>query len=105
MEPDSFEDKELLFKTGDNYQYSYLIIEGTVAIYRDELLMAHFKEGDLFAEFSMMEGKPYSADAEAEGEVLTVKLHHDDFYKLLEGNLNLAMSVIKDLSRRLKRHL
>jgi len=105
MEEASFNEGDIIFNTKEIGKKSFLIVEGSVKILRNNVLMARYKEGELFAEFSMLGGKAYSAQAKAETDVTAYTLHHDHFYNLIREETELAESVIKDLSRRLKRHL
>ena len=105
MVSEQFEEGGELFNDGDTFGKAYLVLEGVVGIYRDGLIMARYKPGGFFGEFSMIDGQSYSASAKAETDVVVASLESNDFYRMVEENHDLAKCVIQDLGRRLKRHL
>jgi CRP-like cAMP-binding protein len=62
----------------------------------------HLDPLGFFGEMSLIDGGPRSATVIAETEMLTMKLSHSDFSKVLESEPNIALVIMKDLVRRVR---
>lgn len=57
---------------------------------------------DFFGEMSLIDGGPRSATVIAETEMLTMKLSHSDFGKILASEPDIALVIMKELVRRVR---
>lgn len=96
---------DIIFKQDDNQQTGFLVIDGTIGIYRDDLLMARYESGQFFGEFSMLDGSRYSADAKAETSAVLISFSREDFLSVIQNSKTFGLSIIESLCKRLRRHL
>ncbi|MGM0587436.1 MAG: Crp/Fnr family transcriptional regulator [Bacteroidota bacterium] len=104
-EIESYKEGDEIFAQGDEDSKAYIVFSGKVGIYRDGFLMAHYSDQNIFAEFSMLDGSSYNATAQADEDCTLISLSREDFLEIVRDNSALAECVIRNLSKRLKRHL
>lgn len=99
---------EILFRRGDPCRGLYVIVSGTVQVYRAtadgrEQVLHTEGAGQSLAEVPLFDGGPYPATARAlePGEVLF--LERDAFEWLYLHHPEIARAIIRDLGRRLRR--
>ena len=85
----------------------YLIESGRVRIFvlsesGQEISVNIYGPGEVFGELSLLDGLPRSAGAMALEDTVTLALHRDDFTRLLEANPQMATSILKVLSSRVR---
>lgn len=102
---EEFDEGQTIFEKGDTDGKAYLVFKGQIGIYRDGFLMAHYGDNNIFAEFSMLDGSSYGASAKADKASTLISLSRNNFLDAVRSEGGLAECVIKNLSRRLKRHL
>lgn len=83
----------------------YLILSGRVRIYTHdaegrEFTIRHLDK--MFGEFSMLDGKPRSASADAAGSLEVLVLHRDDFLAFLEERPLVGLAMMRDLVERVR---
>lgn len=100
-----FDDGQEIIKQGGKEYAAFIVVQGKVGIFADDILMAHFDNGQMFGEFSMLDGTSYSATAIAKGPVDVIRVDSDVVYQHILINESMARGVIASLSKRLKRHL
>ena len=83
----------------------FMLLSGRVKILRKmgekELLITSIEAPQTFGEISIIDGEPASASVEAEGDVVVLTLHRDDFYDLLDSSWTLQAKVWRNLVREL----
>jgi CRP-like cAMP-binding protein len=92
---------------GEPGDYMYLIVQGRVKVTKlsgdgREKILEFLDIGDFFGEMSLLDEAPRSASVEALSEVRILALGRADFLALLSRSTDLAMSVIRELTRRLR---
>lgn len=94
--------KEILFYEGDQPTYLYVLLNGTLKVYKtnhkgQQIFLHQFYPGGLVAELANFENIPYPATAEfmSDSEVLRIeyKALEKDFFK----NPDISMEIIKSL--------
>jgi len=94
--------KEILFYEGDEPIYLYVLLQGTLKVYKtnhkgQQIFLHQFYPGGLVAELANFENIPYPATAEfmSESEVLRIdyKALEHDFFK----NPDISFEIIKSL--------
>ncbi len=97
----------IIFHKGGVGQTLYIIESGRVRIFvlsesGQEITVNIYGPGDIFGEFSLLDGLPRSAGAVAMDRTVTLTLHRDDFLHHLEAYPRIASSVMKVLTTRLR---
>ncbi|MGD9092376.1 MAG: Crp/Fnr family transcriptional regulator [Anaerolineales bacterium] len=97
----------VIFHEGSLGQNLYMIDSGKVRIFflsesGQEVTLNFYGAGECFGELSLLDGLPRSAGAMAIEKTVTYTLHRDDFHSNLEAYPNLALSILQELSRRLR---
>lgn len=97
---------ELVFREGELGTEMYIINEGKVEILNDvggdEQLLAVLEKGDFFGEMSVLEDLPRAASARALTDVRLLQINGSTFDQLLKGNPEIAVRMMRKLSRRLR---
>lgn len=98
----------ILFQRGAPCQGLYVVLEGSVRIYRAtpdgrEQVLHVQGPGQPLAEVPLMDGGPYPATARAEMESRVLFLPRADFEWLYQNSPAIADAVIRELGRRLRR--
>jgi len=93
---------EDILREGELGDSLYLLVEGQVRIHRGGQTLALLKERESFGEMALLDPAPRSATATAETDVTLLKLAEADFRDLLEEKHQLALGIIRVLTRRLR---
>ena len=95
-----------VFSEGDVGTEMYVIQSGSVAIVKrvkDELkTLSVLEKGDFFGEMSILEDVPRTADALARTDVELVRINQSTFDEMLRNNGEIAVRMLRKLSRRLR---
>lgn len=97
----------IIFHKGGLGQTLYIIESGKVRIFvlsesGQEITVNIYGPGEVFGEFSLLDGLPRSAGAVAMLKTVTRTLHRDDFLRALEANPRMARSIMNVLTARLR---
>lgn len=97
----------ILFHKGSPGQTMYIIESGKVRIFAlsesgQEITLNIYGAGDVFGEFSLLDGLPRSAGAVAMEKTIALTLHRDPFFQHLEACPHMARSIIEVLTARLR---
>jgi pSer/pThr/pTyr-binding forkhead associated (FHA) protein len=97
---------EHIFREGDLGTEMYIINEGKVEILNqvgeEEQILAVLEKGDFFGEMSVLEDLPRAATARAATDVRLLQINGSTFDQLLQGNPEIAVRMMRKLSRRLR---
>ncbi len=102
-----FPKHKTIVEEGAPGDYMYIISEGRVKVTklsgdgRDKILEL-LEVGDFFGEMSLFDEAPRSASVKAMSDVRILALARNDFLRLLSRSPDLALSVIQELTRRLR---
>ncbi len=104
----SFEAGALIFEQGEQGDAMYIIRSGRVRIYSrgeagGELTLHNYGSGDFFGEFSLIDGGPRSASAQAMGPTEALVLRNQDLITILREFPEIAISLLRGLVTRLRR--
>lgn len=102
-----FDAGELIFAQGDRGDAMFIIRAGRVRIYSGgeagtELTLNVYGGGDFFGEFSLIDGEPRSASAEAIERTESLVLQHEDLIAILSDHPQIAISLMRGLVSRLR---
>jgi CRP-like cAMP-binding protein len=103
----SFQADEVIFKQGEPGDAMYIIRLGRVRIYSQdesgkELTLNVYEEGEFFGEFSIIDGEPRSASAEAVEPTESLVLRNRDLIAILSDHPEIAVSLMRGLVSRLR---
>jgi CRP-like cAMP-binding protein len=97
---------EIIFSEGEIGNEMYIIQSGTVellkSIGRGTRVLATLEKGDFFGEMSVLEELPRTASARAKTDVELVRINGATFDSMLKGNTEIAVRMMRKLSRRLR---
>jgi CRP/FNR family cyclic AMP-dependent transcriptional regulator len=107
LNPQSFESGELIFTQGDRGDAMFIIRSGLVKIYNQgeggkELTLNVYGQGEFFGEFSLIDGEPRSASAEAIDRTESLVLRNQDLIAILSEHPEIAVSLMRGLVFRLR---
>lgn len=101
-----FADGETIFEEGSIGEYLFVVLEGGVCIRkRAELfqtVLAELGPGEIFGEQALIEAKPRTAYAVAEGPTRLAAYDRDAFIASMRDDPGVALRVIAGLSARLR---
>jgi pSer/pThr/pTyr-binding forkhead associated (FHA) protein len=97
---------EILFSEGDIGTDMYIIQAGTVELLKsiggDTRVLSTLERGDFFGEMSVLEDVPRNASARAKSDVELVRINGATFDAMLKSNTEIAVRMMRKLSRRLR---
>ncbi len=97
---------EYVFREGELGTEMYIINEGKVEILNqvgdEEQLLAVLEKGDFFGEMSVLEDLPRAASARAATDIRLLQINGSTFDQLLQSNPEIAVRMMRKLSRRLR---
>lgn len=100
-----FDEGTVIFEQGGMENTAYFVISGKVNIIIDGILMAHYDDGQIFGELSMLDGSPYTATATAVLPTTCLRIPSEVLFRSFHQTENLAVAIVKSMCKRLKRHL
>jgi CRP/FNR family transcriptional regulator/CRP/FNR family cyclic AMP-dependent transcriptional regulator len=97
----------ILFRENEEGTVFYLVLSGAVKIYTsnsqgEDKIMSILTAGDSFGELALLDGKPRSATAQAIEDTTVISLFARNFQILLKEHFDLNLSILKQLSLRLR---
>jgi len=92
---------EVIFAEGEAGDALYVVLDGRVRVHGEEKVIAELGERECFGEMSILDSGPRSATATAIEDTSLIKITRDDFQEILSEKPEIAIGVIKVLSRRL----
>lgn len=89
---------------GEPGSYVFVILHGSVSIYRKSKMIAKCKDYDAFGEMSVLNGRPRSATAKATTQVELLALDEMEVNKILGSEIavRFLLNIIQVLSERLE---
>ncbi len=102
----TFRDLEVIFEEGDNGNELFRIKKGQINISKKMkgimTQIAVLREGDFLGEMAIVENEPRSATAIAKGKTVIVVYTKDAFVESVKNNPELALSLLKIMSNRIR---
>ena len=97
---------EPVFQEGDVGATMYIVQSGRVRLFRDLegalTELGEMEKGDFFGEMSILEGLPRSSSAEATENSELIEINSSTFDKMIRGNIEIAVRMLRKLSIRLR---
>ena len=103
----TFADKYVLFDQGDEGNAMYLIEEGRVDVSMidqegRERLLRRFQPGEVVGEFSLLDGQPRSARAQANGPVRVLALQREVFTMFIQSRPQVVLAMLQYLAGKVR---
>lgn len=99
----NYREDEHIFRTGEPGVGMYIIIEGSIEIYRKKdgapFVYGQLESGDFFGELAMLEDLPRSASARSIDKSTLLGFFRPDLLSLLARNPRLASLIILNMAR------
>jgi len=97
---------EFVFREGDLGTEMYIVHEGRVEISKqaagEDKVLAQLEKGDFFGEMAILEDLPRAASARALSDVRLLMINGSTFDQMLRTNPEIAVRMMRSLSRRLR---
>jgi len=97
---------DIIFSEGEIGNEMFIIQSGTVELHKtigkETHILATLEKGDFFGEMSVLEDLPRTASARAKTDVELVRINGATFDSMLKGNTEIAVRMMRKLSRRLR---
>ncbi|HTD52636.1 MAG TPA: cyclic nucleotide-binding domain-containing protein [Thermoanaerobaculia bacterium] len=97
---------DIIFSEGDIGTEMFILQSGSVELFKqiagETRVLATMEKGDFFGEMSVLEDLPRTASARAKTDVELVKINGAMFDTMLKSNTEIAVRMMRKLSRRLR---
>lgn len=97
---------DIIFSEGDIGTEMYIVQSGSVELLKtiggETRVLATLEKGDFFGEMSVLEDVPRTASARAKSDVELVRINGATFDAMLKSNTEIAIRMMRKLSRRLR---
>lgn len=97
-----FDQEQLIIREGDLGDSLFLIISGQVKVHIKEREVAVLGDRQVFGEMALLDSEPRSASVTALTAVTVLRIQQEDFADILTEKAEIALGIIKVLSRRLR---
>ena len=106
MEREEFSPGEIIIYKGQSNDKIFFIIEGRVAVMKDDVVITHLTEGLTFGEMEVLDVMPAEAAIKADSSVTVLSISNQSLHKIYNMDTKvfslLLMNLARDLSRRLR---
>jgi len=96
-------DGQILARQGESGQEFFVVLAGNVIVAREEQQLARLGPGDFLGEIALLDGRPRTASATADGPTRLLVLDHRQFDALLDEFPSIARQVVHSLVERIRR--
>jgi len=107
MAEENFTPEEIIIEEGKPNDRLFFILEGQVAVVKEEVSLAGFCEGDTFGEMEILDVMPAAASIKALTQVKTMTISNRSIRDIYKKDLNtftlILMNLARDLVRRLRK--
>jgi CRP/FNR family transcriptional regulator, cyclic AMP receptor protein len=101
--PRRFSSGSAIVTKGQRGETFFVILDGDATLKLPKGRNAKLKAGDFFGELALFDGGPRTATIVAESQVLTMSIGRTAFLKLVKGDSDLALGLLKAMSARLRK--
>jgi flavin reductase (DIM6/NTAB) family NADH-FMN oxidoreductase RutF len=98
----TYDDGEVIVRTGEPGNELYLVLEGSVRIVRGGRTLATFGQGEIVGEVAVLDGRPRSADIVADGSARCLTVARDVLREAIEAEPQVAWELLGVMAGRLR---
>lgn len=99
---ESHEPGDEIFAEGEPGGALYLVLDGKVRVHKHDRVIAELGERECFGEMAILDSTSRSATITAITDVNLLKISREDFQEILNEKPEIAVGIIKVLTRRLR---
>ncbi|MBX5482508.1 MAG: cyclic nucleotide-binding domain-containing protein [Myxococcaceae bacterium] len=99
---ESHEPGDEIFAEGEPGDALYLVLDGKVRVHKHDRVIAELGERECFGEMAILDSTSRSATITAITDVNLLKISREDFQEILNEKPEIAVGIIKVLTRRLR---
>ena len=96
------EQGEEIFAEGEAGDALYLVLDGKVRVHKHDRVIAELGERECFGEMAILDAGPRSATVTSISDSNLLKITREDFQEIMSEKPEIAMGIIKVLTRRLR---
>lgn len=96
-------DGEDIFEEGDPGDSLFIIVRGQVEVHRGGRSIAVLGARETFGEMALLDSEPRSATVTVLEDVVALRIEREPFFELLATKRQIALGIIRILTRRLRR--
>jgi len=96
------EQGEEIFAEGEAGDALYMVLEGKVRVHKLDRVIAELAERECFGEMAILDAAPRSATVTAVSDTNLLKISREDFEEIMSEKPEIALGIIRVLSRRLR---
>lgn len=93
---------EEVFAEGEGGDALFLVLDGKVRVHRRDKTIAELGERECFGEMALLDAAPRSATVTALTDVSLLRIAREDFQEIMSEKHEIAVGIIKVLTRRLR---
>ena len=97
-------DGQVLTRQGASGGEFFIVLAGQVTIEKDGQHIATMNPGDFLGEIALIDGKPRTATARAEGDARLLVVGRAPFHELMDEFPEIRVSVLQALAERVRAH-
>lgn len=97
-------DGQVLTRQGASGTEFFVVLGGRVAIEKDGQRIATLNAGDFLGEIALIDGKPRTATARADGDARLLVLGRGPFHDLMDEFPAIRLAVLQALAERIRNH-
>jgi CRP-like cAMP-binding protein len=97
-----FTDGQDVTREGDEGDAFYVVVDGTLVISQNGMTVRNLGPGDFLGEISLIDGRPRTATATAEGPVKALVVRRPEFLELMDRYGAVRLGVLMALTERVR---
>ena len=94
-----------IIRSGDPGDAVYLVVEGSLRLEREGILLVSRQRGECVGEFALIDDAPRSASVVADTDVLLLRWEREDFQKAFSQSLEVACGILRILTGKLRQDI
>ena len=99
---ETHEPGEAIFAEGESGDALFLVLDGRVRVHKNDRVIAELGERECFGEMAILDASPRSATVTAITDTNLLKISREDFHEIMNEKPEIAVGIIKVLTRRLR---
>ncbi|MFA6596097.1 MAG: Crp/Fnr family transcriptional regulator [Ignavibacteriaceae bacterium] len=104
----NYKKNEILFFEGDNYMGFYILLEGSVKIYKisfegKESILHLIKQYESFGDVPLFDGGKYPVNAQVIADSVLAFVPHQEFVELIKNNSTICFNILVGFAKKMRR--